>query len=145
MSDASQHSGAQEVAFDAEPIIIWVDGNPGASAVTNYLSDTYYGNIETYISEVNLTEVYYNCAERSNQGYGVKKTRELQQMGVQPISTSQVWERAGEFKDEYTPNFPIADTFALATADIQDVPLLAGDDNHWDEPEDDDHDIIRIP
>lgn len=145
MSSTDQHPGTQAVVFDAEPIIIWIDGDPGAKTVEQYLSDTYYGHITTDISQVNLSEIYYNCAARNSRGYGHKKTAQLQQFGVDPVDTNQTWERAGDFKDEYTPNFPLADAFALATADIQGVPLLAGDDRHWDEPERDGHDIIRVP
>lgn len=145
MSSARKHSGTQDVVFDAEPILIWADGDSGADTVERYLSDTYYGYIETYISDVNLTEVYYNCADRSSRGYAAKKTTQLQQMGVQTIDTRQTWERAGEFKDEYTPDFPLADAFALATADVQGLPLLAGDDGHWDDPERDGCNITRVP
>lgn len=140
----SKHPTTQEIVFDAEPILIWIDDDPGAKKVERYLSDTYYGNITTYISQVNLTEVYYSCADRSSRTFGRKKTQDLQQFGVQPVDTNQTWERAAELKDKYTPNFPLADAYALATADIQGVPLLAGDDHHWDEPEHDGHSIIRV-
>lgn len=145
MSSPSPHSGIQPVVFDAEPIIIWVDNDPGAKVVEKYLSDTYYGNIQTYISSVNLAEVHYNCAARSGHGYGVKKTQELQNFGVQVVDTTATWEPAAEYKHEYTPNFPLGDAFALATAEEQGVPLLVGDDKHWDDPEDDGCDIVRVP
>ena len=144
MSDADPHQGTQPVVFDAEPIIIWVDNDPGAKIVEQHLSDTYYGNIETYISSVNLSEVHYNCADRSNRAYGQKKTQQLQQFGVQVINTDATWEQAAILKDEYRPNFPLGDAFALATAVEQGVPLLVGDDRHWNDPEDDGHDIIRV-
>ena len=145
MSDAAPHQGTQPVVFDAEPIIIWVDGDPGANTVKQHLSDTYYGNIETYISSVNLAEVHYNCAARSGRAYGAKKTQQLQQFGVQVVNTNATWEQSALFKDEYRPNFPLGDAFALGTAAEQGVPLLVGDDSHWDDPEDDGHDIVRVP
>lgn len=144
MSDADPHQETQPVIFDAEPIIIWVDNDPGAKIVEQHLSDAYYGNIETYVSSVNLSEVHYNCADRSDRAYGQKKTQQLQQFGVQVINTDATWERAAILKDEYRPNFPLGDAFALATAAEQSLPLLVGDDKHWDDPEDDGHDIIRV-
>jgi uncharacterized protein with PIN domain len=144
-SDPSPHQGTQPVVFDAEPIIIWVDDDPGAKTVEHHLSDTYFGHIETYISSVNLSEVHYNCAARSSRTYGAKKTQQLQQFGVQVINTNATWEQAALFKDEYRPNFPLGDAFALATAGERDVPLLVGDDKHWNDPADDGHDIIRVP
>lgn len=145
MSNAPQHHSTQPVVFDAEPIVIWVDGDPGAKVVEQHLSDTYHGNLTTYISSVNLTEVRYNCAARSGRSYGAKKTSQLQQFGVHVVDTGGTWEQAAIFKDEYTPDFPLGDAFALATASEQDVPLLVGNDAHWDDPEDDGHDIIRVP
>lgn len=141
----SKHPTTRDIVFDAEPIVIWIDGDPGAKSVEQHLSDTYYGHITTYVSQVNLTEIHYNCAARNSRSYGRKKTGQLRQFGVQPVDTNRTWERAAELKDEYTPDFPLADAFALATADTQGVPLLAGDDHHWDEPERDGHDIIRVP
>ncbi|HET7325634.1 MAG TPA: PIN domain-containing protein [Halococcus sp.] len=126
-SDPAPHQGTQSVVFDAEPIIIWVDNDPGAKTVEHHLS-----------------EVHYNCADRSGRAYGRKKTQQLQQFGVQVINTNATWEQAAIFKDEYRPNFPLGDAFALATAAEQGVPLLVGDDKHWNDPENDGHDIIRV-
>ena len=144
MSSPSSHPGTQPVVFDAEPIIIWIDDDAGADTVEQHLSDTYYGNIETYISAVNLAEVHYNCAARQNRVYGTKKTNQLQQFGVQVVSPAATWEQAAVYKDEYTPNFPLGDAFALATAAKQNVPLLVGDDTDWDDPIDTGEDVIRV-
>jgi PIN domain nuclease of toxin-antitoxin system len=144
MNNPTPHQGTQSVVFDAEPIIIWIDDDTGADVVEQHLTDTYFDNIETYISEVNLAEVHYNCAGRNSRAYGDKKTRELQQFGVQVVPTTATWKRAALFKDEYTPNFPLGDAFALATAAEQNVPLLVGDDTDWDDPLDDGEDIIRV-
>ena len=142
---SGKHPNTQTVVLDAEPILIWADGDPGSTTVNNHLTDTYFNHIQTYISHVNLTEVYYNCAKRGGHGYGKKKTGQLRNFGVQFVESSSTWEQAAEFKDAYTPNFPLADAYALATAVVQAVPLLAGDDRHWDDPEDDGYDIIRVP
>ena len=143
--DGSKHPNTQEVVLDTEPIIIWADGDPGSITVKNHLTDTYFGHIETYMSRVNLTEVHYNCAARGGRGYGKKKTDQLRDFGVRFVDSGATWKQAAEFKDEYTPNFPLADAYALATAVVKDVPLLAGDDRHWDDPEDDGYDIVRVP
>lgn len=143
-SSPPAHAGTQPVVFDAEPIIIWVDDDPGATDVEQYLSDTYYGNISTYMSAVNLTEVHYNCADRGGPGYGTKKTQQLQQYGVGIVNTGPTWEQAARYKHEYTPDFPLGDAYALATAAERGLPLIVGDDTHWDDPENDGHDIIRI-
>jgi hypothetical protein len=63
---------------------------------------------------------------------------------VQVVSPAATWEQAPVYKDEYTPNFPLDDAFALATAAEQNVPLLVGDDTDWDDPIDTGEDIIRI-
>ncbi len=145
MSSPSPHQGTQPVVFDAEPIIIWIDDDAGADVVEQHLSDTYYNHIETYMSEVNLAEVHYNCAGRKSRAYADTKVRQLHQFGVQVVSTSATWKQAAVYKDEYTPNFPLGDAFALATAAEQNVLLLVGDDTDWDDPIDDGDDIIRAP
>jgi hypothetical protein len=145
MSGAPKHDGTKAVVFDAEPVIIWADGDPGASTVTPYLPDTYHGNITTYISHVNFTEVYCNCAARSSRSYGQKKPTSFVSSG----SSQSVRRRYGNVPPNVRTNthliFPSQHAFALATADVQDVPLLVGDDHHWDDPEHDGHEIIRVP
>lgn len=141
---STPHDETQPVVFDAEPIIIWIDDDDGADVVERHLSDTYYGTIETYISAVTLAEIHYNCAARNGRAYGKKKTHQLQQFGVQVVSTPETWEQAAIYKDEYTPNFPLGDAFALATATKQSVPLLVGADMDWGGPINDGEDIIRI-
>jgi PIN domain nuclease of toxin-antitoxin system len=140
-----QHPNTKSVVFDTEPIIRWIEGGSGAQTVARYLSDTYYRNIETAISHVHLTEVFYVCADYQTPQYATKKTTELQNMGVTVVNTNTVWETAGHLKHKYTPDFPLGDAFALATASERGVPLLTGDDSHWDDPLADEHDILTIP
>jgi PIN domain nuclease of toxin-antitoxin system len=143
MSSESKHPSTESVVIDAEPILTWVEGSNGATQVEKYLTDTYFGHINAAMSEINLAEVYYNCAKFQGLGYGEKKTSELRTYGVVPVDSSSVWRQASEYKHEYTPNFPLGDAFALATATVRDLPLLVGGDPHWDEPMDDGLDVIR--
>jgi PIN domain nuclease of toxin-antitoxin system len=144
MSGSGQLSHTQPVVFDAEPLMKWIEGSSGATVVEGYLTDTYHGYIETYISQVNLTEVYYGTADYQSLQYANRQTTTLQNIGVVPLSTTSIWERAAEYKHEYTPNFPLGDAYALATAAEQGLPLVVGDDTHWDDPENDGHDIVRV-
>lgn len=52
----------QSVVFDAEPVIVWIDQRAEAASVEAYITDTYHGHISTFISRINLMEVYYTCA-----------------------------------------------------------------------------------
>jgi PIN domain nuclease of toxin-antitoxin system len=144
-SGSGKLSHTQSVVFDAEPLMTWIEGSTGAQTVEGYLTDTYHGYIETYISRVNLTEVCYNSADYQTLQYGKRQAQTLQNMGVVPVDTDSTWERAAEYKHEYTPSFPLGDAYALATAAEKGLPLLVGQDQHWDDPEDDGHDIVRVP
>lgn len=141
----SKHTGTQSVVLDAEPIFTWIEGSAGANDIEQYLSDCYFGHVDAFMSEVNLAEVFYNCAGFNDLSYGKRKTNELRSYGVTPVDSSGVWEQAAEYKHEYTPNVPLGDAFALATATEQELPLLVGGDPHWDDPIDDGLDVIRVP
>jgi hypothetical protein len=140
----SQHNETFPVVFDTESLITWSKGNDGTEIVVDFLSDTYHRNIETFISRMNLIEVWYVCAAIRDPAWGERKTDDIQDMGVEVVEVVDMWEVAAHVKYEYMPDFPIGDAFALATAIERDVPLLTGQDSHWDEPIADGHDIIQI-
>lgn len=141
----SKHQETQSVVFDSEPLVMWIDQRSGASTVEKYITDTYHSHISTVISRINLTEVYYTCANLEDRQFAQTQVNYLQRIGVGVVEAGTVWEQVAIYKHEYTPNFLLGDAFALATATEQNRPLLTGDDHHWDEPETDGHDILRIP
>lgn len=141
----SKPQGTQSVVYDAEPIVVWIDQRPGASAVEQYITDTYHDHISTFISRINLTEVYYTCANLEDRQFARNQVSYLRNVGVRVVEAVTVWEQAAMYKHEYTPNFPLGNAFALSTATEQRLPLLVGDDFHWDDPERDGHDVLRVP
>jgi PIN domain nuclease of toxin-antitoxin system len=140
-----QHDGTQSVVFDTEPLITWMQGTEGTETVIAFLSDAYHRTIDAYISQVNLTEVWYVCAEIKDPSWSDTKINDIRDMGVQVIETDDIWQQAARYKHTYTPDFPLGDAFALAAASEQQVPLVTGRDSHWNDSIADDHDIIQIP
>lgn len=140
----SKHPETQSVVFDAEPIIIWIDQLTEAATVKKYITDTYHGYINSFISRTNLIEIYYTCIELEDREFAHDQTAYLQDVGIGVVETEAIWEQAGLNKDTYMPNFPLGDAVALAAATEQDLPLLVGDDRHWNDPEADGHDIQRV-
>lgn len=141
----SKQQGTESVVFDAEPLIVWLDQRAGAATVEEYITDTYHGHINSYTSRINLMEVYYTCANLEDREFASEQVGYLQRIGMGVVEVDSIWEQAAIYKHEYTPNFPLGDAAALATAAKMGLPLLAGDDHHWDDPEANGHDILRLP
>lgn len=145
MSDSSmsnspeQYDHTESVVVDTRPLVVWVGGEEGDSIVENFLSDLSYGHINMYISRINLIKTFYTFEKIGLNPEGI--ITHIRDMGLSIVEADEVWKRVARFKTEYTPNFPLGDAFALATSVEKDLPLLGGDETHWEEPRRDGYDI----
>lgn len=139
MSSPAQYDHTESVVVDTRPLVVWVNGEDGASIVENFLSDVSYNHMNIYISRINLIEAFYTFESMGLNGE--EMTTHLKDMGVSIVEAEAVWRRVARFKNEYTPNFPLGDAFALATSVKMELPLLADDERHWDEPRRDGYDV----
>jgi PIN domain nuclease of toxin-antitoxin system len=142
MSSPEQYDHTESVVVDTRPLVVWVGGEEGDSIVEDFLSDSSYSHIDLYISRINLIEMFYTF---ENMGLDAEAmTTHVRDMGVGVVEAEAVWKRVARFKNEYTPDFPLGDAFALATSVEKDLPLLADDEAHWNEPRRDEHDILLL-
>lgn len=127
-----------KLLFDAEPLIAFAFDEPGADAVEDVLDDVYDGNVDGYVTTVNLAEFRYVAARLRSPEQADAHIAQLKRMGVTEYGIDDVWERASELKAEQT--LSLGDAYALAAAKAEDaagndVTLLVGADDDYDELE----------
>lgn len=142
MGSPEQYDHTESVVVDTRPLVVWVAGEDGDSIIEDFLSDLSYAHIDMYISRINLIETFYTFEEMGLDAEAM--TTHVRDMGVRIVEAEAVWKRVARFKNEYTPNFPLGDAFALATAVEKELPLLADDEAHWTEPRREGHDILPL-
>ena len=127
-----------KVVFDAEPLIVFAFDEPGAGDVEDFLDDVYDGEIDGYVTTINLAEFRYIAARLSSPERADAHIEDLKQMGVAEYEIDELWELASELKAMYSPS--LGDTYAVAAAKEEDnngndVTLLVGADNDYDDLE----------
>lgn len=128
------------IVFDAEPLLAFGLDESGASVVESYLDAVFNGDALGYISVINLSEVRYVIINEEGRARADTYIHYFMTRGIQLIDAKDVWENASMYKSEYS--IPIADAYAISSANYIDEPLLIGPDDHFDDAENDD--IIDI-
>ncbi|RAW44134.1 hypothetical protein DQW50_15930 [Halorubrum sp. 48-1-W] len=128
-----------KVLFDAEALVAFAFDEPGADAVEDVLDDVYNGDVNGYVTTVNLAEFRYVAARLRSAERADAHIAHLERMGVVTYGIDDVWKRASDLKTEYT--LSLGDAYALAAAKEEDagkseVVLLVGADDDYDELED---------
>ena len=129
------------VVFDAEPLLAFAFDEPGASEVERWLDRVYDGELDGYISTINLAEFRYIAAREASVEQADAHIDDLRDMGVTEYNIDDLWEAASELKAAYSPS--IGDAYAVAVAkdldndDGRNVTLLVGADDDYDGLEDD--------
>ncbi|WP_458190413.1 type II toxin-antitoxin system VapC family toxin [Haladaptatus sp. NG-WS-4] len=124
-----------KVLFDAEPLIAFAFDEPGADEVEDYLDRVYDGEIDGYVTTINLAEFRYIAARLSSPERADAHIGDLKAMGVVEYKIDGLWEFASELKAVYSPS--IGDAYAVAAANESDnnegnVRLLVGADDDYD-------------
>ena len=124
------------IVFDTEPLIAYLDDEPGSDVVEAWIDRVASGEVDGYISPVTKTEVLY---VGSRVGFHLDDVRasldRLEELGVAVYDARECWEIAAALKEAHT--MALGDAYALATADAVDGTLLVGADDDFDELEDD--------
>lgn len=119
------------LVFDTEPLIAYLDDEPGSDVVEDRIDRVASGEIDGYISPVTKTEVLY---VGSRVGFPVDDVRasleRLEELGVTVHDSRACWETAAVLKEAH--NMALGDAYALATADAVDGTLLVGADDDFD-------------
>ncbi len=128
------------VVFDAEPLLAFSFDEAGAGEVERWLTRVYDGEIDGYLSTINLAEFRYIAARKASVAQADSHINDLRDMGVTEYNIDGLWEYASSLKGTYSPS--IGDAYAVAAARDLDtdeertVTLLVGADDDYDVFED---------
>ena len=121
------------IVFDAEPLVAYLTDEPGSDVVQGYLNKLEWGDLDAYISPVQVTEVEYICHQL---GYGAR-AREfietLHENGLEYAPCVDASQHATKFKHR---GHSLGDAYALGTATSIGATLLVGADDDFDEDSD---------
>lgn len=123
------------VVFDTEPLLAFSFDEPGAATVEHWLNQVYDGDVDGFISTINLAEFRYVATRAASAEHADAHINELREMGVTLYDIDGLWEHASELKATYSPS--IGDAYAVATAkdldtnDERNVTLLVGTDDDY--------------
>lgn len=112
--------------LDSYAILAWIQDEPEAQAIEDLLLSARTGQVNLFVSEINLGEVYYRCIRRTGKN---RASEILEQFSLLPIEVVPVdWNlicKASELKAD----IPIAyaDCFAIATALLKEAIVITGD------------------
>ena len=128
------------IVFDTEPLVAYLDDEPGSDTVEEWIDRVASSEIEGYISPVTKTEVLYVGSRAGFRPVDVRASLErLEELGVTVSDPRECWDGAAALKEAYT--MALGDAYALATADAVDGTLLVGADDDFDDVEDD---VVRF-
>lgn len=128
------------VVFDAEPLLAFSFDEPGADEVERWLDRVYDGEVDGYISTINLAEFRYIATRKTSTERADSHIGNLRDMGLAEYNIDGLWEAASKLKATYSPS--IGDAYAVAAAkdldedDERNVTLLVGADDDYDVFED---------
>jgi len=129
------------VVFDAEPLLAFSFDEQGAEEVERWLDRVYDGEIDGYVSSINLAEFRYIAAREGSVERADAQINDLRDMGMTVYDIDRLWEPVSDLKATYSPS--IGDAYAVAAAknldndDERDVTLLVGADDDYDVFEED--------
>jgi len=117
----------ESVVFDTEPLVAYLDDEPGSDTVETWIDRVAAGELDGYISPVTKTEVLYVGSRIGFRWDDLHASlTRLETLGVTVHDPRECWEDAAALKSAHT--MALGDAFALATADAVDGTLLVGAD-----------------
>ncbi|UHQ96247.1 type II toxin-antitoxin system VapC family toxin [Natrinema halophilum] len=128
------------IVFDTEPLIAYLDDEPGSDVVEEWIDRVASGESKGYISPVTKTQVLYVGSRVGFRPEAVRASLErLEELGVTVSDPRECWDGAAMRKDAYP--MALGDAYALATADAVNGTLLVGADDDFDNVEED---VVRF-
>lgn len=124
------------VVFDAEPLLAFSFDEHGADEVECWLDRVYDGELDGYISTINLAEFRYTAIRKASVEKADAHIGDLRDMGVTEYNINDCWEVASDLKATYSPS--LGDAYAVAVGkaldndDKRNVTLLVGADDDYD-------------
>jgi predicted nucleic acid-binding protein len=121
----------ERLVFDTEPLIAYLDDEPGSDTVEAWIDQVASGEIDGYISPVTKTEILYVGSRVGFRWDDLQASlTRLEELGVVVTDPRDCWETAAEIKRQHP--MALGDAYALATATAVDGTLLVGIDDDFD-------------
>ena len=116
----------KRILFDSFAILKYYQDETGADKVEKFLRSAQRGLLTTFMSEINLGEVYYMTIRRTGLEPAKENLERLLNLPIKIISpSSEIILRAAEIKAQYAISY--ADCFAVATAEKLSASIITGD------------------
>lgn len=123
------------VVFDAEPLVAFAFDEPGAGEVERWLDRVYDGEVDGYVTTVNLAEFRYVATRLASREKADAHIDDLREMGLSEYAVDDLWIPASDLKAAYSP--ALGDAYAVAAAraiddgDDRNATLLVGADDDF--------------
>lgn len=118
------------VVFDAEPLLAYLDDEPGSDEVRHVIEDIRDDRCIGFINYITLCEVTY-VAERVLDESTVREFVEtLLDYGIEPVDLEEVWYPAAKYKNKF--DVSLGDAVMLATAQRKQATALVGADSDFE-------------
>lgn len=128
MTSGVSHRGAS-IVFDAEPLIAYLEDEPGSDEVQNYIDQIENGDISAAISPIQETEIRYVSERLGDEEPAKIFLRTLKRNGLKSVPAEKVVGSAAGFKSK---GHSLGDSFALATAQYEMATLVVGADSDFE-------------
>jgi len=116
----------KNILFDSYAILKFYQDEKGADKVEELLAASAGGNTQSFISEINLGEVYYQVIRRMGIDFAGKLLDQFSMLPVRVVAPdSAIIMSAAEIKAGHAISY--ADCFAVATAIRYSAAIVTGD------------------
>jgi predicted nucleic acid-binding protein len=114
------------LVLDAHPLVVWINGEPGATEVKTILRDAAAGKVRLLVSVVNAAEVMLAQERRGGTEASHRTLDLLQELPLELVDVDlELAARAAYLKTR--GGISLADCFAAALAHREGVAVLTGD------------------
>lgn len=119
----------EKVVFDAEPLLALLADEPGSDRVEEYFREVQTGAVDASVSPIQLTEVSYIGHQLNADGVEAY-IKQIQAFMTIVQVDEDVWRQAVFYK---MIGHSLGDSYALATAEVQNAVLIVGADDDFDD------------
>jgi len=119
------------VVLDACALIAYIKDEEGADIVADVIDDAEAGRVVLLINRINLLEIYYDLYRSKGEAYARNIMHNIMAFDIRLVEfTEEIFFEAGRFKASY--KMSLADSIAIATAEIKGGELLTADHHEFD-------------
>lgn len=116
----------KRIVFDSYAVLKFSQNEEGADRIEEILTLSQQGNIESFINQINLGEVYYKTIRRLGIEAARRYLESFYQLPIKVIPpSSEIIFSASEIKAKYAISY--ADCFTAATALKYEASIITGD------------------